>query len=463
MLDLLRMATSTHQDPTARVLVVAGELARRRELREKLDTTGCTVDVCADGFAALDQLAELRPELVLADYDAPGLWGSRLLRKIKQWDPHVAVIFVAESCSWQDAVRSVKEGAFDFLRLPVDQQELVRSVANALSRRKSRFSQRESRRKFQRGEHGFAKLVGTSLPMQALYKAIQQVAPSRASVLISGESGTGKELVARAIHDHSQRKEAPFVSLNCAALAENLLESELFGHEKGAFTGAWTRREGRFRQAHEGTLFLDEVAEIPLPTQVKLLRFLQERTFQRVGGNETIKVDVRILAATNQDLPRLISSGRFREDLYYRLNVISLYVPPLRDKAEDIPLLAMHFLRKYSRENDRNIVSFTDHALSRLMSHDWPGNVRELENTIERAVVLAEGPEVRTDHLPPSWGTIDGDKPPAIPGSSLEELERYAILKTLEMTGGSTSKAAKVLGVSTRKIQYKLKEYRRKR
>ncbi|MGH7285862.1 MAG: sigma-54 interaction domain-containing protein, partial [Polyangiaceae bacterium] len=281
-----------------------------------------------------------------------------------------------------------------------------------------------------------------------------------ASVLISGESGTGKELIAESVHSASNRAQKPFVRLNCAALAESLLESELFGHERGAFTGAVGRREGRFKQADGGTLFLDEISEIPAGTQVKLLRFLQERTFERVGGNETLKVDVRVIAATNKKLDQEIKSGRFREDLFYRLNVVAIELPPLRDRKADVPALASFFLRRYSAENGRQLEEISPDALAKLTSYAWPGNVRELENVIERAVVLCDGPRIEAKHLPATLvPEEERGGPPPIPGSTIADLEKYAILKTLEQCGGSTSKAAMVLGISTRKIQYKLHEY----
>jgi len=303
-------------------------------------------------------------------------------------------------------------------------------------------------------------IVGDSPKMQKLLGLVEQVAKSRASVLIVGESGTGKELIAEAIHRASPRAKAPLVRLNCAALAEGLLESELFGHEKGAFTGALARREGRFKQADQGTLFLDEVSEIPAATQVKLLRFLQERAFERVGGNETLHVDVRIIAATNRDLKTLVESGRFREDLFYRLNVVSVDIPPLRERIEDVAPLALFFLARYAQENGKRIDGIDPEALECLVAHKWPGNVRELENVVERAVVLCDEPRIGRRHLPANIAPkkeLPG--PPRIPGSSIDDIERFAILKTLEMCGGSTSKAAAVLGISSRKIQYKLHEY----
>jgi DNA-binding NtrC family response regulator len=286
------------------------------------------------------------------------------------------------------------------------------------------------------------------------------VGPSKASVLVTGESGTGKELIAEAIHLASPRAKSPFVRLHCAALSESLLESELFGHERGAFTGAVARREGRFRQADGGTLFLDEIGEISAAVQVKLLRFLQERTFERVGGNETLRVDVRVIAATNRDLQAEIKRGAFREDLFYRLNVVTVELPPLRERRGDVPALASFFLRRYASENGKTLEMFADDALKTLVDYSWPGNVRELENVIERAVVLCDGPRIERKHLPPS--VVPADErggPPPIPGSTIADLERYAILKTLEACAGSTSKAATVLGVSPRKIQYKLHEY----
>jgi DNA-binding NtrC family response regulator len=307
-------------------------------------------------------------------------------------------------------------------------------------------------------------LVGASQGMQRVFDAVLQVAPSRASVLVVGESGTGKELVAQAIHEHSPRAGGPFVKLHCGALAETLLESELFGHEKGSFTGAVQRREGRFQQADHGTLFLDEIGEISPATQIKLLRFLQEHEFERVGGNQTIKVDVRIVAATHRNLMERVKEGLFREDLYYRLNVVTIEVPALRDRPSDIPLLASHFLSRIAHENAKVIERFSDDALARLTHHAWPGNVRELENAIERAVVVCRSNEIGVADLAPSIAPSDGagQGPPAVPGSTLAELERYAILKTLEHTGGSTSRAATILGVSPRTIQYRLHEYQQK-
>ncbi len=454
------MYIDMEKTPSNRILLVIGDPVLRRETQEKLEECGHEIEWAGDGFKAIEKFSRFRPDLVLSHYHTQGIWGGRLLKKLKHMDPYLAVIFMDKNCSWTDAVQVVKEGASDFLRTPVETEALIDSIQKALKRRESSLSQESTRHVFNQGTEGFSALVGTSLPMQTLYRAIKQIAPSQASVLICGESGTGKELVARAIHDNSPRKNGPFVSLNCAALAEGILESELFGHEKGAFSGALQRREGHFRLADKGTLLLDEVVEIPLGTQVKLLRFLQERDFQRVGSNETIKVDTRILAATNKDLSGAVKRGVFREDLFYRLNVISLHVPALREKPKDIPLLCIHFLKRFCKENNKNIKDFADDAIATLMAWHWPGNVRELENAIQRAVVLATGPRIHEEHLPPYLYQKNTLENPSIPGSKLEDIERYAIEKTLEMVGGSTAKAADILGISKRKIQYKMKQYR---
>jgi DNA-binding NtrC family response regulator len=299
--------------------------------------------------------------------------------------------------------------------------------------------------------------------MQRVHEMILQVAPSQATVLITGESGTGKELVAAAIHEHSRREGRPFVKLHCGALAESLLESELFGHERGSFTGAAGRREGRLKQADTGTLFLDEIGDITPATQVKLLRFLQEHELERVGGNQTLKLDVRIIAATNRDLRSLVQEGKFREDLYYRLNVVTIEMPPLRARPGDVALLAVHFLEKYTRDSGKRITGFTPEALTMLSAHSWPGNVRELENTIERATVVCRGDVIGKEALvlaaENEASFHDRDQRPPIPGSSIAQIERYAILKTLEHTNGSTSRAAAILGISPRTIQYRLQEY----
>ncbi len=439
------------RDHEATLLVTADQKLARGVARE-LRARGETVEVLPNGLKALARQAELAPKVAILDYDAPGC-GPDLLRRLRRREALAGVVVLATNWQVEEVVAAVRLRADAFVSKPATQAEVLdawQAACEAFERRRALEAD---------APENLAGMVGSSPAMRSLFRSIRRVAPSTASVLVVGESGTGKELVARAIHSLSKRASGPFVTLNCAALNEGVLESELFGHEKGAFTGAVAKRIGRFEQAHRGTLFLDEVADIPLPTQVKLLRVLQEQTFERVGGNETIQVDVRIVAATNRDLPELVRAGLFREDLYYRLNVVSLFVPPLRERIQDLPALVSHFISKYAKRNARPITGISEDALAVLMSYSWPGNIRELENAVERAVVMSEGPE-----LTPQDFDLNGicgpqsDMPP-IPGATLAEIERYAILKTLESTGGSTARTARILGVSVRKIQYKLKEY----
>jgi len=449
-------------NPKARILVVDDEANARTALAELLREEGYQVDTAADGFKALPKLEELAPDLLLTDLNMPGLTGLELLDRSRKEDPERAVIVMTAHGAVESAVAAMRAGAADYLQKPLNFDELVLVVERALERRRLRAEAGLLRARLAE-RHALKHLVGSSAPMQAVADVVLQVAPSRASVLIVGESGTGKELIAAAIHEHSPRAGKPFIKLHCAALAETLLESELFGHERGSFTGAVGRRDGRFQEADGGTLFLDEIGEISPGLQVKLLRFLQEHEFQRVGSGQTIRVDVRVVAATNRNLLEQIKDGKFREDLYYRLNVVSIEMPALRERRSDIPLLAMHFLRKYARENGKTLSGFDDAALARLAHYDWPGNVRELENAVERAVVLARGDIVQEKDLAPNIVAAAGGGPtagaPAIPGASMAEIERHAILKTLESTGGSTTRAAQVLGISPRTIQYRLQQY----
>lgn len=446
------------------MLIVDDEANARAALSEILREEGYETETAADGFKALGRLANFTPDLILTDLKMPGLDGIGLLREARTAAPSAALVVMTAFGTIDSAVEAMKLGAENYLTKPLDPKSTLAVVERAVE--KARLMHENSLlrdRLRERNAHGH--VIAEHASMRALLDTVTQVAPSRSSVLIVGESGTGKELIAAALHNASTRASAPFVRLNCAALAESLLESELFGHERGSFTGAVGRREGRFKQADGGSLFLDEVSEIPTATQVKLLRFLQEREFERVGGNETLKVDVRIIAATNRDLAERVRSGHFREDLFYRLNVIRLDIPPLRDRRSDIPLLAGFFLRRYARENGRDISGFTEDALQRLLNYAWPGNVRELEHAIERGVVLARGTRIEAENLPaplsPPSKTQEGDARPPIPGSTISDLERHAILETLKAAGGSTSKAAKILGISPRKIQYKLHEYGR--
>jgi DNA-binding NtrC family response regulator len=462
-----------------RVLVVDDEANARTALGELLRAEGYVVEMASDGFEALGKLADFAPDVVLTDLKMPGMNGLDLLTRMRergrpparggedgQRQGHgegegeaaqICVIVMTAFGAIEGAVTAMREGAADYLTKPLNLTELTLVLERELERLRLRRETGHLRARLAE-RYSFENIIGSAPAMQEVFKTVAQVATSRASVLITGESGTGKELIAAAIHQRSQRARGPFVKLHCAALAETLIESELFGHERGAFTGAVSRREGRFAQAHGGTLFLDEIGEVSASVQVKLLRFLQEHELERVGSNLTVRVDVRVIAATNRDLGAAVADGRFREDLFYRLNVITLTMPPLRERASDVLPLASHFLRKYAAENGKALDGFSEEALARLSGYGWPGNVRELENAIERAVVLASGPRVTVAELPAHL-LARREAELAIPGSRLDQIERYAILKTLESTGGSTSKAAEMLGTSVRKIQYKLHEY----
>ncbi len=443
--------------PAARVLVVDDDENNLGALASLLCQEGYAVDVVGRGDEALRMIHAGAPDVLLTDLRMPGMDGVELIERAREYDPELVAILMTAFSDVECAIRALHAGAEDYLVKPLHIEELRVIIQRALERRRLRREAAELRERL--GERlRFGNFVGASAAMQEVFRTIERVAASRATVLVTGESGTGKELVAQAIHERSPRSKAPFVKLHCAALAESLLESELFGHEKGSFTGAAGRREGHFKQADGGTLFLDEIGDISPSIQVKLLRFLQERAFERVGGNETLHVDVRIITATNRDLRKEVQEGRFREDLYYRLNVVNIPMPPLRARPEDVLPLARHFLARFARENAKTIEGFDSSALARIESYSWPGNVRELENVMERAVVLCQGRRVTASDLP-----IDSAPPSRsglrIPGSTLDELERHAILATLEACNGSTSRAAAMLGISVRKVQYRLQEY----
>jgi len=443
----------------AKILVVDDEASARSGLSKLLEQEGYSVESAADGLLALESIAETAPALIITDLKMPNLDGMGLLAKLREQSLDIPTIVTTAFGEVSVAVQAMRAGAEDYLTKPIDFDALLLAVERTLQRRDvAAEAENLGRQLRSRDQVGLEGLIGASPPMQRVYKMAKQVAPSRATVLITGESGTGKGELARALHHLSPRVNAPFVTLHCSALAESLLESELFGHERGAFTGADKRRIGRFEQADGGTLFLDEIGEIPAATQVKLLRVLQEKTFERVGGNESIKVDVRLVAATNKDLANDVREHRFREDLYYRLNVVHLQMPPLRLRGQDVATLADHFLRKFARENHRQIEGLSAAARTKLLAHRWPGNVRELENAMERAVVFSEGEWVEPDALPfeavPE--TAAGLR---IPGASLAEIEKYAILATLEAAEGSTARAAEILDISVRTIQYRLHEY----
>ena len=443
----------------ARILVVDDEPSARSGLSQLLGQEGYEVDTAADGVLALQLIAERAPGLILTDLNMPNMDGMELLAKIRAQKLEIPVIVATAFGDVSSAVAAMRAGAEDYLTKPIDFDALQLVVARALQRRELWVEAENLRRQLRVRDHeGLEGLLGTSAVMQRIYAVARQVAASRATVLITGESGTGKGELARALHALSPRAAAPFVTLHCSALAEGVLESELFGHEKGAFTGADRRRMGRFEQANGGTLFLDEIGEIPAATQVKLLSVLQEKKFERVGGNDAVQVDIRLIAATNKDLMTEVRERRFREDLYYRLNVVHIDMPPLRLRGQDVVVLADHFLRRFARENHRQSLALSSAARAKLIAHRWPGNVRELENAMERAVVfsnqdLVEADALPFDSAPETFGAV------RIPGATLAEIEKHAILSTLEAAEGSTVRAAEMLDISVRTIQYRLHEY----
>jgi two-component system NtrC family response regulator/two-component system response regulator HydG len=444
-----------------RILVVDDEANARQALKMLLADEGFEVDEAADGEEALQKVAEFGPAAVLTDVRMPKLDGISFVKKARETGSDAVFVVMTAFGSIEMAVDAMKAGAESYLVKPLDVKAVLVVLGKALEKRHMARDAAALRERV-RERVKFPNIVGESPELQAVFEVVKQAAPTKATVLILGESGTGKELVAQALHEESPRKDKPFIKVNCAALSESLLESELFGHEKGSFTGAVGRKEGRFELADGGTLFLDEVGEISPSLQIKLLRVLQTKEFERVGGTQTVKVDVRLVAATNRDLAGEVKAGRFREDLFYRLNVVAVTLPSLRQRKGDIPALVSHFIEKYASSYGKTVKGLAPGTLNALLSHSWPGNVRELENAVERAVVLSKSSELTADDLPPS---IRGPRPrevaagSLIPGATMAEIEREAILRTLEMVGGSTSRAAEVLGISVRKIQYRLKEY----
>lgn len=417
---------------------------------------GFAVASAADGREAVERVAERPFDVVLMDIRMPDMDGIAALKAIRTYNPAVPVVLMTAYSAVESAVEAMKSGAVDYLIKPLDFDLLKATLTKTLEHR-------EQGRRDAVAPVPVEGIVGESPAIRRMLEMIHTVAPSEATVLITGKSGTGKELVARAIHNQSRRKDGPWVAVNCAALSENLLESELFGHEKGAFTGADRRRDGRFLQADGGTLFLDEIGEISLLMQVKLLRAIQQREIQRVGGDATLKADVRLVAATNRDLLAEVAAGRFREDLYYRLNVVSIQVPSLQDRREDIPLLAEHFLRIFGERNRKDVKGFTPQAMDMLVKYPWPGNVRELENAVERAVVLLFGSYISERELPLAVTGAAERAEDALPypsdGATLEEVEREAILRMLDCVGDNKSEAAKRLGISRKTLHTKLKRY----
>ncbi len=444
------------------ILVVDDDVAHRTMLRALLSGWGYDIREAGSGEAAVEAVKDGPFDLILMDVRMIRMSGIEAMSGIKALNPAIPVIVMTAYASVETAVEALKKGAYDYLTKPLDFDELRMAIERAMDHLKLREENRLLREslgtRFDRRN-----LIARSAAMEHLLETVAQVAPSEATVLITGESGTGKEMIAGAIHFNSFRKDGPFVKINCAAIAETLLESELFGHEKGAFTGADRRKEGKFRQAEGGTILLDEVSEMSLAMQVKLLRVLQEREVVRVGGEEAIRIDVRIIAATNRNLLDEIAAGRFREDLFYRLNVVTLHVPPLRERPEDIPLIAQHYLALFAERNRKKVRGFSPQAMDRLLRHPWAGNVRELMNAVERGVVLSRseylGEEELALVLPAKAPVADSAPETAAGDTMLEGVEKAAILKTLEAAGGNKSEAARRLGITRRTLHMKLRRY----
>jgi DNA-binding NtrC family response regulator len=441
------------------ILVVDDEKNIREGLGKVLELDGYAVLLAAGGTQALDILSRGEVDLVITDLKMPGLSGEEVLRRAAELAPSIPVIILTGYGTIENAVQAMKDGAYDYLTKPVNMDRLSLLVQRALSTRELMLQHRAMQEELQkRGQ--FSNIIGKSEAMSKIFEVVQQVAPSRASVLITGESGVGKEMIADALHYNSPRKDKALIKVHCAALTETLLESELFGHERGAFTGAVARKRGRFELAHLGTIFLDEIGEISQNVQIKLLRVLQDKTFERVGGEETVEVDTRVIAATNRDLKAAIQQGEFREDLYYRLNVVNIHIPPLRERKEDIPLLIAAFVKEFAGENGKSIEAVEPKARMILYGYPWPGNVRELRNCLESAVVMCKSNIITVDDLPPHIHTeAREDYLRVAAGATLAEIEKEAIRATLALQNGNKTRAAEVLGIGRKTLHRKLQEY----
>jgi len=445
------------------ILVVDDDPSHRTMLRTLLSGWGYAVSEADDGSAAVRKVRDQPFDLVLMDIRMIRMSGLDALPEIKGFNPAIPVIIMTAYSSVETAVEALKAGAYDYLTKPLDFDELRITMERAMDhvhlREENRLLRESLGSRFDRGS-----IIGRSQAMEKLLETVAQVAPTEATVLLTGESGTGKEMIAGAVHYNGPRRDSPFVKINCAAITESLLESELFGHEKGAFTGAYRRKEGKFFLAHKGSIFLDEISEMSPAMQVKLLRVLQEREFTRVGGDEVVRVNVRVIAATNKDLLAEIGAGRFREDLFYRLNVVTLTLPPLRQRKEDIPLLAQHFLKVFAEKNRKNIKGLTPQAMDRLLRHEWPGNVRELMNAVERGVVMGQSQYLDTEDLTliPEGSSADRNYPSkegSLAELPLEEVEKATILKALDASSGNKSETARKLGITRKTLLAKLRKY----
>jgi DNA-binding NtrC family response regulator len=441
-----------------RVLIVEDDPATRIGLAELVGAWGFTTDEAGNGEEAMQKVTTFRPAIIVTDLLMPRMGGLDLLRALKDQLSDLTLILLTAQGTVESAVEAIKEGAYDYLSKPVDPQRLRILLTKAVERQETLREVKQLRRQL-REQGSFGRIIGNSPSIRSVYRVIEQAAPTNASVLTWGESGTGKELVAQTIHELSPRASFPFVAINCAAIPETLLESELFGHEKGAFTGAQERRTGVFELAHRGTLFLGEIAEMQPATQVKLLRVLQERTFRRLGGRQEQSVDVRIIAATNLNPGEAVRNGKLREDLYYRLNVFTIELPPLRDRREDVPLLIQRFLNEFNAVNGKSVRAADHETMQVLEQYPWPGNIRELRNIVERATILADTDFIALRHLPPLLVAKGEETLPTVtltPGTTVDEAERRLIVLTLDHTRGNKTRAAEILGISLKTLHNKL-------
>ncbi|MBI4887981.1 MAG: sigma-54-dependent Fis family transcriptional regulator [Acidobacteria bacterium] len=444
-----------------RVLIVEDDPTTRLGLTELVRTWGFSTEAAADGREALQRITAFRPSIIISDLVMPRMGGLELLRAVKEDGGDAVVVILTAQGTVETAVEAIKEGAYDYLTKPIEPPRLKILLDKIVERQETLREVKVLRRQL-RDQGRFGRMIGASAQMRKVYQVIEQAAPTSASVLVWGESGTGKELVAQTIHQLSPRAQAPFVPINCAAIPETLLESEIFGHEKGAFTGAVDRREGCFELADRGTLFLDEIAEMTPATQVKLLRVLQERTFRRLGGRAEQTVDVRVIAATNQNPSEAIRAAKLREDLYYRLNVFAIELPPLRQRRDDLPLLIQSFLAEFNARNNKGVSAVDAAAMRVLEQYHWPGNVRELRNVIERGVILSTGQFIEPKHLPPlaDAAPVGAGAISIEPGVTVDEAERRLILLTLEHTHDNKTRAAEILGISLKTLHNKLNKLR---
>jgi two-component system response regulator HydG len=448
-----------------KILIVDDDKAHLSMLKTVLNGWGFQTVEVEDGSDAINEVHDTPFDCILMDVRMANVGGIEALNEIKTINPSIPIIIMTAYSSVDTAVEAMKLGAYDYLTKPLNFDELQLTIERSLAHQELSRENQSLKELLAKSPDSLSSIIGSSTPMKELKEMIQAIAPSEATALILGESGTGKELIAKAIHGCSNRNSKPLVSVNCAALTDTLLESELFGHEKGAFTGADKRRDGRFMQANKGTIFLDEVGEVPLPMQAKLLRAIQEREIQRVGSDSVLHADVRIIAATNKNLLDEVKSGHFREDLYYRLNVVTVEVPSLNERLDDIPLLAKYFLGRHAENNRKTIVDFNPLAMDCLTKYDWPGNVRELENAVERAVVLCTGNYITERELPPTvtkyvtTAELQDEPLKKMAGLPLEEIEREAIIQTLKKTEGNKSEASKLLHITRTTLNNKIKKY----